>query len=166
VNPPFVDDLASSVRTAVTEAATAGLAAFGAATALAIGEMAKSGFVSNHATTGGNTLAQSLVTAFATDLRGRIAQDVDANGLEVGDARCSTHLVAFASGEARSPIDDVSVEHAFTFALGAVAALEVGAKLTLKAACGFDAETGKPKTSTETRIKLEFGWCSAPSAEK
>jgi hypothetical protein len=128
--------------------------------------MAKSGFVSGHATTGGNTLAQSLVTAFAGDLRGRIAQDVDANGLQVGDARCTTHLVAFASGEAVSPVDDISVEHAFDFELGAVAALDITAKLTLKAACGFDAETGKPKTSTETRIKLEFGWCSTPAAEK
>ncbi len=166
MNPPFVDDLASNVRTAVTESATAGLAAFGAATALALGEMAKSAFVSDHATTGGTTLAQSLVTAFATDLRGRIAEDVDANGLEIGDARCKTHLVAFASGEASSPIEDVSVEHAFAFALGAVAALEVGAKLTLKAACGFDAESGKPKTSTTTKIKLEFGWSSEPAAEK
>ena len=158
----FVDDLAGNVRTAVTEAATAGLAAFGAATALAIGEMAKSGFVSGHATTGGETLAQSLVTAFAGDLRGRIAADVDANGLHVGDASCKTHLVAFASGEAASPIEDVCVEHAFAFELGAIAALEVGAKLTLKAVCGFDAESGKPKTSTETRIKLEFGWSSTP----
>ena len=98
----------------------------------------------------------------APELRGRIAADVDANGLEVGDARCKTHLVAFASGEAPSPIEDVSVEHAFAFELGAVASLEVGAKLTLKAACGFDAESGKPKTSTETKIKLEFGWSSAP----
>jgi hypothetical protein len=165
VNPQFVDDLASDVRTAVTEAATAGLSAFGTATALALGEMAKSGFVSGHAATGGNTLAQSLVTAFSGDLRGRIAEDVDANGLEVGDAHCKTHLVAFASGEAASPVEDVSVEHAFAFELGAIAALEVGAKLTLKAACGFDAETGKPKTSTETRIKLEFGWSSAPAAK-
>jgi hypothetical protein len=162
----FVDDLASSVRKAVTESATAGLAAFGAATALAVGEMAKSGFVSGHATAGGDTLAQSLVTAFVGDLRGRIAADVDANGMEVGDARCRTHLVAFASGEARSPVDDVSVEHAFAFALGAVAALDVEAKLTLKAVCGFDAESGKPKTSTETKIKLEFGWSSAPAPEK
>jgi hypothetical protein len=166
MNEHFVDDLASNVRTAVAEAATAGLGAFGAATALALGEMAKSAFVSGHATTGGDTLANSLMSAFAGDLRGRIAEDVDANGLEVGDARCSTHLVAFASGEAPSPVDDVSVEHAFAFVLGAVAALEVGAKLTLKAVCGFDAETGKPKTSTETRIKLEFGWSSAPAAEK
>jgi hypothetical protein len=166
VNAHSADDLASSVRTAVTEAATAGLAAFGAATALALGEMARSGFISDHATTGGNTLAQSLVTAFAGDLRGRIAQDVDANGLEVGDARCKTHLVAFASGEAVSPIEDVTVEHAFAFELGAVAALQVAAKLTLKAVCGFDAQTGKPKTSTETRIKLDFGWSSAPPAAR
>lgn len=166
MNPHFADDLASDVRTAVTEAATAALGAFGAATALALGEMAKSGFVSGQAVTGGNTLAQSLVTAFAGDLRGRIAEDVDANGLEVGDAHCKTHLVAFASGEAVSPVEELSVEHAFAFELGAVAALEVGAKLTLKAACGFDAKTGKPKTSTETKIKLEFGWSSAPPAEK
>jgi hypothetical protein len=166
VNPHVVDDLASDVRTAVTEAATAGLAAFGAAAALALGEMAKSGFVSGHAATGGNTLAQSLVTAFAGDLRGRIARDVDANGLQVGDARCKTHLVAFASGEAVSPIEDISVEHAFAFELGAIAALEIAAKLTLKAACGFDAATGKPKTSTETKIKLEFDWSSAPAAGK
>jgi hypothetical protein len=165
VNPQFADDLARDVRTAVTEAATAGLAAFGAATALALGEMAKSGFVSGHATTGGNTLAQSLVTAFAGDLRGRIAEDIDANGLEVGDVRCKTHLAAFASGEAASPIEDVSVEHAFAFELGAIAALDVAAKLTLKAACCFDAATGKPKTSTETRIKLEFGWSSTPGAK-
>ena len=166
MNPHFADDLASDVRTAVTEAATAALGAFGAATALALGEMAKSGFVSGHAVTGGNTLAQSLVTAFAGDLRGRIAEDVDANGLEVGDAHCKTHLVAFASGEAVSPVEELSVEHAFAFELGAVAALEVGAKLTLKAACGFDPKNGKPKTSTETKIKLEFGWSSAPAAEK
>jgi len=166
MNQQFVDDLASNVRTAVAEAATAGLAAFGAATALALGEMAKSGFVSGQATTGGNTLAQSLVTAFAGDLRGRIAEDIDANGLVVGDARCKTHLVAFASGEAVSPIDDVSAQHAFAFELGAVAALEVAAKLTLKAVCGFDAQSGKPKTSTETKINLEFGWSSAPAAQK
>jgi hypothetical protein len=165
VNPHFGDDLASSVRTAVTDAATAGLAAFGAATALAIGEMAKSGFVSDHATTGGETLAQSLVTAFSGDLRGRIAADVDAQGLQIGDARCKTHLAAFAAGEAASPVDDVSVEHVFAFALGAVAALEVAAKLTLKATCGFG-ESGKPKTSTSTTIKLEFGWSSAPAPAK
>ena len=166
MNPRAVDDLASDVRTAVTDAATAGLAAFGAATALALGEMAKSGFVSGHAVNGGNTLAQSLVTAFAGDLRGRIAQDVDANGLQIGDARCKTHLVAFASGEAVSPIEDVSVQHAFAFELGAIAALEIAAKLTLKAACGFDAATGKPKTSTETSIKLEFDWSSGAAAGK
>ena len=160
-----VDDLASSVRTAVAEAATAGLGAFGAATAHALGEMTKSAFITDRAAHGGDTLAQSLVTAFATDLRGRLVEDVDANGLEVGDMRCSTHLAAFASGEARSPIDDVSVEHAFAFALGAIAGLDVAAKLTLKAVCGFDAETGKPKTSAETKIKLEFAWSSKPHAE-
>ena len=166
MSPQFVDDLASNVRTAVTEAAAAGLAAFGAATALAVAEMAKSGFVTDHATTGGNTLAQSLVTAFAEDLRGRIAEDVDKNGLAVGDVHAKTHLVAFASGQAVSPVDDVSVEHVFAFELGAIAALEVGAKLTLKAECGFDAQRGKPKTSTETKIKLEFGWSSAPAEPK
>jgi hypothetical protein len=166
VNPKFVDDLASNVRTAVTDAATAGLAAFGAATALALGEMAQSEFVSGHATTGGNALAQSLVTAFAEDLRGRIAQDVDANGLAVGDVKAKTHLVAFASGQAASPVDDVSVQHVFAFELGAIAALEVAAKLTLKAAYNFDAATGKPKTSTETKINLEFGWSSAPAPAK
>lgn len=161
----FVNDLASNVRNAVGEAATAGLGAFGAATALALAELVKPAFIGEHAKTGGDTLAQSLVTAFAADLRGRIAEDVDRNGLEVGDARVSTHLVAFASGEARSPIDDLSVEHAFTFALGAVAALEIGAKITLKAACAFDGEAGTPKTSTETKIKLEFGWSSEGGAE-
>jgi hypothetical protein len=166
VNPHFADDLASSVRNSVTEAVAAGLGAFGAAAALALGEMAKPGFVNSHAATGGDTLAQSLVTAFAGDLRGRIAKDVDATGLQIGDARCKTHLVAFASGEAESPIDNVTVVHAFAFALGAVVALEVGARLTLKAVCGFDAQTGKPKTSTETQIKLELGWSSVPAAEK
>jgi hypothetical protein len=160
----FVDDLAGSVRTAVAQAATNGLAAFGAAAALAVADMGKAAFVSDHATTGAQTLAQSLVTAFAGDLRGRIAADVDANGLGVGDAHCKTHLVAFASGEARAPVEDVSVEHAFAFALGAVAALEVAAKLTLKAACGFD-ENGKLKTSTTTKIKLEFAWSSEPAAK-
>ena len=166
MSPQFVDDVASDVRTAVTEAATAGLAAFGAATALALGEMANSGFVSSHAATGGDTLAQSLVTAFAGDLCGRIAEDVDKNGLAVGDVHAKTHLVAFASGQAVSPVEDVSVQHVFAFELGAIAALEVAAKLTLKAACEFDAATGKPKTSTETKINLEFGWSSAPAATK
>ena len=166
MNPQFVDDLANNVRTAVTGAATAGLAAFGAATALAVGEMAKSGFVSGHATTGGNTLAQSLVTAFAADLRGRIAQDIDTNGLAVGDVHAKTHLVAFASGQAVSPVEAVSVQHVFAFELGAIAALDVAAKLTLKAACDFDPATAKPKTSTETKINLEFGWSSAPAPAK
>lgn len=166
MNQQFVDDLASGVRTAVSDAATAGLSAFGAAAALALGEVATSGFVSGHAATGGDTLAQSLVTAFAGDLRGRIAADVDANGLQVGDACVSTHLVAFASGEAASPVDGVSVEHTFAFALGAVAALDAGAKLTLKADCRLDAQNGKPKTSTQMKIKLELGWSSAPAASK
>lgn len=160
----LVDDLASSVRAAVSDAATAGLSAFGAATALALGDMAKSGFVSGHAAAGGDTLAQSLVAAFATDVRGRIAADVDANGLAVGSARIRTHLAAFAEGKATSPVDDVTLEHAFAFALGPVAALEIAATLTLKAVCGLDAASGKPKTSTTTRIKLEFGWSSEPPA--
>ena len=157
-----VDDLASSVRTAVTEAATEGLTAFGGATALALANMAKSAFVSGHATAGGETLAQTLVTAFATDLRGRIAEDVDANGLHCGDAVVKTHLVAFASGQAAAPVDDVTVEHVFAFELGAVAALDVAAKIKLKAVCGFDTATKKPKTSTSTKIDLAFAWSSEP----
>jgi hypothetical protein len=164
VSAQLVDDLASSVRSAVSDAATAGLTAFGAATALALGDMAKSGFVSGHAAAGGDTLAQSLVTAFATDVRGRIASEVDADGLTVGAARIQTHLAAFAECKAASPIGDVTLEHPFAFALGPVAALEIAATLTLKAVCGFDAASGKPKTSTTTMIKLEFGWSSEPPA--
>lgn len=163
MNQKIVDDLATSVRTAVTDAATAGLTAFGGATALALGELASSAFVGGHAAAGGATLSQTLVTAFATDLRGCIAADVDANGLTVGDARFGTHLVAFASGRAAAPIDDVAVEHAFAFALGHVVALDVAAKLTLKAVCAFDAKDRKPKLTTTTKIKLEFGWSSEPS---
>jgi hypothetical protein len=165
MNQKIVDDLATTVRTAVTDAATAGLTAFGGATALAMAAMAKSEFVGGHATAGGDTLAQTLVTTFATDLRGCIATDVDAHGLTVGDARVGTHLVAFASGQAASPIDDVAVEHVFPFALGAVTVLDVAAKLTLKAVCAFDPKDRKPKLSTTTKIKLEFGWSSEPKAK-
>ena len=161
----FVDDLASSVRTAITDAATVGLTAFGTATALALSDLTKSGFVSGHAAAGGDALAQSVVSAFAGDLRGHVADDVDANGLPAGDARVRTRLVAFASGEAPSPVDDVTVEHPLVFALGPVAALEVAATLTLKAVCGLDAASGKPKTSTSAKIKLEFAWSSEPAAE-
>jgi hypothetical protein len=165
VNHNAVDELAAAARTAVTGAATAGLTAFGAATALALGDMAKSAFIGGHATAGGDSVAQTLVTAFAIDLRGRIAADVDANGLHAGDACVNTRLVDFASGKAASPVDDVVVEHAFAFALGEVAALDAAAKVTLKAVCGFDAASAKPKTSTTTTIKLEFAWTSeAPHA--
>jgi hypothetical protein len=164
VNQKIVDDLASSVRTAVSDAATAGLTAFGGAAVLALGEMAKSAFIGGHATAGGETLAQTLATAFGTDLCGCVAQDVDANGLTVGDATVKTHLVAFASGQAPAPIDDVVVEHAFAFALGHVAALDVAAKITLKAVCAFDPNDRKPKLSTATKIKLDFGWSSEPKA--
>jgi hypothetical protein len=163
VNQKIVDDLASSVRTAVTDAATAGLTAFGGATVLALGEMGKSAFIGGHATAGGETLAQTLVTAFATDLRGCVAADVDAHGLTVGDGCVHTHLVAFASGQAAAPVDDVVVEHAFAFALGHVVALDVAAKITLKAVCAFDAKDRTPKVSTATKIKLEFGWSSEPA---
>ena len=83
----IVDDLANSVRTAVTDAATTGLTAFGGAAVLALGAMVKSEFIGGHATVGGNTLAQTLVTAFATDLCGCVATDIDTNGLIVGDDR-------------------------------------------------------------------------------
>ena len=106
------------MRSAVTDAATAGLTAFGAATALALGDMAKSGFVSGHAATGGDTLAQSLVTAFATDVRGRIAAEVDADGLPVGAATIRTHLARLRKAKRRRRSTTSSVEHPFAFALG------------------------------------------------
>ena len=166
MNEQLADDLATSVRTAVIGAASAGIAAFGAAAALVLGEMATSNFINGRATAGGDALAHSLVTAFATDLVGYVAADVDADGLSVGGARVKTHLVAFASGESQSPIDDVSAERKFPFALGAVAALEVAATLTLKATCGFDAATRQSKKpETSTKISLELGWGSEPRAK-
>ncbi|HEV2738147.1 MAG TPA: hypothetical protein VGU66_06160 [Candidatus Elarobacter sp.] len=166
MNDRLSDDLAAEVRTAVMHAATAGLAAFGAAAALVLGEMATSSFVSGHATAGGDALAHELTTAFATDLLGYVAADLDADGLRVGGARVNTHLVAFASGEAASPVDDVSAERVFPFELGGVAALEIAATLTLKATSGFDATTRQPKKpQTSTKISLELGWAAEPRAE-
>jgi hypothetical protein len=156
----FGDDLAANVRKAAAGAATAAFGAFGTATAAALAEMTKSAFVGGHAATGGDALAQALGTAFGTDLRGRVVTDVDANGLNIGDAHVESHLAAFACGEAASPIDEVSAEHAFAFALGAVAALDVSATLTLKARCARDATSGGPKTSTSAHIKLALAWSS------
>jgi len=165
VNDRFADDLASSVRTAVIHATTSGLAAFGAAAALVLGEMAASNVISGHATAGGDALAHELTTAFGTDLLGYVAADIDADGLHVGGARVNTHLVAFASGEAPSPVDDVSAERKFPFEFGGVAALEAAATLTLKATSGIDAATRQPKKPvTSTKISLELAWAAEPEA--
>ena len=167
MNDRFANDLAAEVRAAVVHAATAGLAAFGAAGALVLGEMARSKFIGGHADAGGDALAHDLVTAFGTDLLGYVAADVDANGLRMGGARVNTHLVAFATGEAMSPVDDVSAERVFPFELGAVAALEIAAALKLKVTTGFDAATRQAKKpATSTKITLELGWAAEPSAEK
>ena len=166
MNDRLAGDLSAEIRPAVIHAATAGLAAFGAAAALVLGEMATSNFIGGHATAGGDALARELVTAFGTDLLGYVAADVDADGLNVGGARVNTHLVAFASGEAASPVDDVSAERVFPFELGAVSALEIAATLTLKATSGFDAATRQPKKpATATKISLELGWAAEPGAE-
>jgi hypothetical protein len=166
VNDRLADDLAAEVRAAVIRATTSGLAAFGAAAALILGEMAASKFIGGQATAGGDALARELTTAFATDLLGHVAADVDADGLNVGGARVNTHLVAFASGAAESPADDVSAERVFPFELGGIAALEVAATLTLKATSGFDAATRQPKKPvTSTKISLELGWAAEPEAE-
>ena len=166
MNDRLAEELSDSVRTAVIEAATKGMAAFGAAASLALGEMATSSFIGGHATAGGDALAESLRKAFATDLLGYVAADLDAEGLHAGGARVNTHLVAFASGEAESPVDDVSAERAFPFELGGVAALEVAATLTLKATSGFDAATRQPKKpATSTKISLELAWAAEPRAE-
>jgi hypothetical protein len=165
VNDRLADDLAAEVRTAVIRATTSGLAAFGAAAALVLGEMAASKFIGGHATASGDALARELTTAFAADLLGHVAADVDADGLNVGGARVNTHLVAFASGAAESPVDDVSAERVFPFELGGIAALEVAATLTLKATSGFDAATRQPKKPvTSTKISLELGWAAEPDA--
>lgn len=165
MNGGLAGDLASSVRAGVIEAATAGIAAFGAASALVLGEMAASNFIRGHATAGGDALAESVRTAFATDLLGYAAAEVDAGGLDVGGAKVSTHLVEFASGTAASPVDEVSAKRAFPFTLGAVAPLELAATLTLTATSGFDAATREfKKPATSTKISLELSWTEEPRA--
>ena len=166
MNDRLAADLAASVRDAVIRAATAGIAAFGAAAGLVLAEMGTSRFSGGHATAGGDALAQSLRTAFATDLLGDAAPDLDADGLRVGGAHVQTHLVAFASGEATSPIDDVSAERAFPIQLGGAGGLDAEATLTIKATCGFDAASRQPKKpATATKISLELAWAAEHAAE-
>jgi hypothetical protein len=161
----FVEDLAGNVRGSVAAAATSGLAAFGAAAALAVGELSNPAFVQN-AASGADTLAAGLVKALGTDLVGRIAHEVDANGLSDGDVRIDTQLVAFASGEVRSPVADAVVEHAFAFTLPNIAGIGVEATLTLKAECAFAAKDASPKISTTTKIEVKFDWSSVSEEAK
>jgi hypothetical protein len=162
----FIDDLAGSIHRSVTGAATSGLAAFSGAAALAIGELANPAFIQSAASSA-DALASGLVKTFGTDLAGRIAHEVDANGLTDGDVRIDTQLVAFASGQgqAASPVADVVVSHPFAFALPPVGGVDVAATLTLTATCAFDAKGDAPKISTSAKIEATLDWSSSGAAD-
>jgi hypothetical protein len=168
VSAGFVDDLAGSVRRSLNDVAKSGLTTFGPAAmgaAVSLGALADPAFVTG-AASGADTLASRLVTAFGTDLAGRVAHDIDTNGLPGldGDVRFDTQLVAFASGQAASPVADVVVSHPFAFALPPVGGVDVAATLTLTATCAFAAGAA-PKISTSAKIEVTLDWSSAADAK-
>ncbi len=158
MNPTSGNAFADGVRKAATDAAMSAFAAFGTAAVRALGEMMGPASAGGFAASGGDALAQTMMTALATDLRGRIVGDVDADRL--AGMQVATHLAAFAAGDTVTPVDDVSVEHAFDVALGAFGALEGSATIKLTAACAYDAQSDGPKTATGTKITLAAAWSS------
>ncbi len=157
-----LDAIAADLRRTGAQAMVSGAATLGTAAAFALAEAANSAFA-DRATTEAGTFAEKFVTAFGTDLAGRVAQTVDTNGIPVGDATISTQLVAFASGKAASPIASVSVVHDFTFGLPSVRGVGGEAVVILTAQCAFGAKDAAPKTTTTAKIVLTFTWSSAPT---
>jgi hypothetical protein len=159
MNLPDGEQLAASIRKAVADAATSAIEGFGAAAALAVGDVALS-VVRQGATSSTGTVADSLVAAYATDLVGRIVTDVDAHGLRIGDVQVSTQLAKFASGDPQvaSPVSRLSVAHKVPFAIGSSGALKASGTLTLHATCALDAAKNELKPSAWGDIELMLSW--------
>jgi hypothetical protein len=163
MNLPGGEQLAASIRNATANAATSAIEGFGAAAALALSDVALS-VMREGATTGAGTAADSLVTAYATDLVGRIVTDVDAHGLRIGEVQVSTQLAKFASGDPQvtSPVGSVSVAHKVPFAIGSSGALKASGTLTLHATCALDAAKNELEPSAWGTIELLLSWSTEP----
>ena len=163
MNPTDGGHLAASIRQATADAATSAIEGFAAAAAVALGDVAIS-VAREGATAGAGTVADSLVTAYGTDLVGRIVTDVDANGLHIGEVQVSTQLAKFASGDPQvsSPVGSVSVAHRFPFAIGSSGALKATGTLTLHATCALDAATNALQPSAWGKVELLLSWSTEP----
>ena len=160
MNPQAGDRVATAIRSAAADAAKNAIDRFASASILALGQAATT-LARDHATIGADAIAETLVTACATNMVGRIVTDLDAKGFDVGDVHVSTQLAAFASGGAvKSPIENIEVEHAFPFALGSGGGLEAGGSLTLHATCALDDEADKLETSAWGKLELKLSWSS------
>jgi hypothetical protein len=160
----FVDDLAGEVRRAASAAALSGLTTVATAAALAVGQLASS--VSNERVNAdADALGKSLITNFGRNVLGEVAQEVDAKGLSAGDVRMDTQLVAFASGQATTPVSDVVIEHDFALPLATAGAFSASATLTFKATWTFAAKNTAAKKSTSTKIEVRFDWSSESADE-
>jgi hypothetical protein len=155
------DGLATRIRSSAADAAQRAIEEFAAAAILAFGDAAMT-LVRDHAAIGADALAETLVTAYGTDLLGRIVTDVDDKGIDVGDVHVTTNLAKFASGDpaARTPIADVCAEHAFPIVLASAGPFEATGTITLKATCGLDETTHELKTTPAVKIELALAWSS------
>jgi hypothetical protein len=151
------EQLATSVRKATVDAAKSAIEGFVAAAILALGDVAMKS-VRDHATIGAGGIAETLATAYATDLIGRVVTDADAAGLQIGDVHVSTQLAKFASGDPHltSPVDDVAVEHKFPFPIAGGGTLEASGVLTLHASCALDGATKELKPTAWAKIELSM----------
>jgi hypothetical protein len=160
MNGPADDVVAAEIRAVTTDAATRAIGGFVSGAGVALGT-ATVAFIQANASSSSDAITRGLIEGLGTSLLGDIVTDLDTKGLDVGDVHVSTHLAAFAQGvPATSPIDAVSYEHAFPFALGTIASVTSSGTLTLHASCALDAETRKLKTSASGKITLTFTWSS------
>lgn len=155
-----VDAIAGDLRRAANDAIVAGATVLGTAATAALVQTANAA-LGGQADSRSSAFADSFVKAFGADVAGRIATSVDDAGVRLDDATIHTRLAAFASGQAVSPIDDVTVEHTFTFALGTVATVGAEATVTLTAQCAFDPKDASPKTTTNAKVDVTLSWSSA-----